>query len=72
MNEISMFSPSLASFVNYHRDGIHPEDLASFSCLNVGTSLPATESVSTVFTTAGSLSLSPVPSLKLARSDWTK
>ena len=57
------------SFVNVHRDGIPPEDLASFSCLDAGTSLPVTERISTVLTTAGSLSLSPVPSLKLARSD---
>jgi hypothetical protein len=47
------------SFVYVHRDGIPLEDLASFSCTDAGTSLPTTESISTVFTTAGSLSLSP-------------
>jgi hypothetical protein len=77
-----MFHPSLASvttsqilvefaisksIVNYHRDGIPPEDLASFSCADVGSSLPTTESVSTVLTTAGSSSLFPVSSLKLVR-----
>jgi hypothetical protein len=60
------------SFVNVHRDGIPPEDLVSFSCVDVGASLPTTERVSTVLTTAGSLSLSLDSSLKLIRSDWTK
>jgi hypothetical protein len=88
LKETSMFSPSLASvtttqhslenaklsksIVNTHRDGIPPEDLAFFSCSSAGTSHPTTARVSTVLTTAGSSSLSPAPSLKLARSDWTK
>ncbi|MGY5858010.1 MAG: hypothetical protein RTU63_01475 [Candidatus Thorarchaeota archaeon] len=59
-------------FVSVHRDGIPPEDLASFPCTTAGTSLPTTESISTVLTTAGSLSLSPISSLKPARSVWTK
>ncbi len=69
MIDVPMFHPSPASvttpqthneskvsksIVNVHWDGIPPEDLASFSCLNAGSSLPATESVSTVLTTAGS------------------
>jgi hypothetical protein len=60
------------SIVNNHQDGIPLENLASFSCTDAGSSLPATASVSTVLTTAGSLSLSLVPSLKLARSDGTE
>jgi hypothetical protein len=60
------------SFVDVHRDGIPPEDLASFSCTDAGTSLPATVSVSTVLTTAGSLSLISILSPKSERSDWTK
>jgi len=69
MIDVPMFHPSLASvttpqthnesrvsksIVNVHWDEIPPEDLASFSCLNVDSSLPATASISTVLTTAGS------------------
>ena len=87
LQEISVFHPSPTSvatiqhfrenprlsksFVNVHRDGIPPEDLASFPCCNPSSSLPATESVSTVLTTAGSLSLILVLSPKLERFDWT-
>jgi hypothetical protein len=81
-HETSVFRPSLASvttsrnpknlkisksIVNYHRDEIPPEDLASFSCSNARVSLPATGRVTTVLTTAGSSSLFPMSSLKLRK-----
>jgi hypothetical protein len=69
LQETSMFYPSLASvttiqhfqenaklsksFANVHRDGIPPEDLASFSCTDTEASPSVTESISTVLTTAG-------------------
>ena len=83
LQEISVFYPSLASvttmqillqfafskiFVSVHRDGIPPEDLASFPCTTAGTSLPTTESISTVLTETSEVRLDKVNSRGLPRT----